>query len=364
MAPPPSAPQSPLGSLVTQPAGFLRRLAVAPQRLSTMASARPGATPYDVVYRENALRLRHYAPADGDARGTPVVLAYSLINRPAILDLQSGRSVVGRFLDAGFDVYLVDWGDPSRVDASLTIADYVTRYLDDCVDVVREREDAEDVVVFGYCMGGTLSAIYAAVRPAKVRALVLLAAGLDFEADAGILMRWGAERFFDETEVAGAFGTVPAGFLDAGFVALEPIDNTVGKYATLYDRFEDPDFVELFARVERWLRDGVDLPGATYAEFVNDLYQHNQLAANEMVLDGAGLPVDLANVTMPVLQVVGSNDHLVPPATSVPFNDRIPSEDTDVFELDSGHVGLAMSSKAHEELWPRVCEWVADRSGE
>ena len=335
---------------------------MAPRRLASMATADVEQTPYEVVHRENALRLRHYESSVDGAHDTPIVLAYSLINKPTILDLQPDRSVVRRLLEGGFDVYLVDWGEPTRLDTSVTISDYVMRYLDGCVDVVRERCDVEAVTVLGYCMGGTLSAIYAAVRPEKVRTLVLLAAGLDFAEGGGILNHWGAEAYFDESAVAAAFGNVPAAFLDLGFVAMEPVENTVGKYLRLVDQIEDEEFVELFARMERWLRDGVDVAGATYSEFVNDLYQHNQLARNELVLDGAGTAVDLENVDMPVLQVVGANDTLVPCETSTPFNDRIPSDDTAVFELDSGHVGLAVSKRAHEVLWPAVCEWVAERS--
>ena len=65
---------------------------------------------------------------------------------------------------------------------------------------------------------------------------------------------------------------------------------------------------------------------------------------------------------MPVLQIVGSFDHLIPPDASKPFMDVIPSDDTDIFEFAAGHVGMAVSGKAHAELWPRVANWFADRS--
>jgi polyhydroxyalkanoate synthase len=81
-----------------------------------------------------------------------------------------------------------------------------------------------------------------------------------------------------------------------------------------------------------------------------------------LVLSGSETPVDIGAIDMPLLQVVGTRDHLVPPETSRPFNDRVPSDDTDVFELDSGHVGLAISSAAHDDLWPRVCDWIAAHS--
>ena len=65
---------------------------------------------------------------------------------------------------------------------------------------------------------------------------------------------------------------------------------------------------------------------------------------------------------MPVLQIIGSFDHLIPPEASKPFFDVIPSDDTTVLEFPAGHVGLAVSGKAHADHWPQVSDWFAERS--
>jgi polyhydroxyalkanoate synthase len=235
-----------------------RRPLAIPGALETLATATPVQSASTVVHRTP----HRYEPLTAARRSVPVVLVYSLINKPAILDIQPDRSVVRRLLEAGFDVYLLDWREPTRLDSSLRIDDYVCRFIDECVDVVRDRAAVESVTVFGYCMGGTLSAIYAVHEPRKVESLVPLAAGLDFTERAGILSHLGAEEHYDESAIPDAFGTVPAESLDAGFVMIEPVTNTVTRYAHLYDDLEDEAFVTLFARVEHWLRDGVDLAGA------------------------------------------------------------------------------------------------------
>ncbi len=52
------------------------------------------ATPSRVIYEAGLVRLRHYA-ARGDTRHrVPLLLIYSLIKRPFILDLRRGRSVI------------------------------------------------------------------------------------------------------------------------------------------------------------------------------------------------------------------------------------------------------------------------------
>ena len=333
---------------------------VAPDRTETMAEVEVGETPNEVVYEENKLRLLHYEPLTDEQHDVPILIVYALINRPYILDLQPGRSVVRRLLEAGFDVYLIDWGEPSTLDASLTLEDYVTRYIDNCVDEVRERSGVDAINVLGYCMGGTMSAMYAALFPEKVRNLGLMAAGLYFDETGGVLEEWGDERFYDPETIAETFGNVPAGFLDVGFALMDPVNNYVTKYANLYDNLEDEDFVENFARMERWLSDGVDVAGEAYREFLEDIYQENRLYENELQLGDRH--VDLDNIEMPVLQIVGEYDHLIPPEASRPFNDAIPSDDTRILEAATGHIGLSVSGSSHEDLWPEVAEWFRERS--
>jgi polyhydroxyalkanoate synthase len=331
-----------------------------PDAAETMASVEVGQTPSEVVYSENKLELLHYESQTEEQHSPPILVVYALINRPYILDLQPDRSVVRRLLEAGHDVYLIRWGEPSLLDASLGLTDYVDRYIDNCVDRVRSRAGTDDVHLLGYCMGGTMSAMYAARYPEKVRTLGLMAAGLCFDGTGGVLERWGAEEHFEPGRLAEVYGTIPAPFLSAGFDLMDPVQNTVTKYLTLLENLDDPDFVENFARMERWLDEGVDVAGRVFAEFVEEVYQSNALYEND--LEFGGRPVDLDAIEMPVLQIVGTYDHLIPPEASKPFDDAIPSDDTEIVEFASGHVGLSVSSRSHEELWPQVAEWFAERS--
>jgi polyhydroxyalkanoate synthase len=341
-------------------ADLVERTGLLPEQLDRAADVEVGATPSDVVYRENKLELHQYEARTDEQYDVPILVVYALINRPYILDLQPNRSVVRTLLEEGFDVYLVDWGEPSRLDAGLRLSDYVERYVDNCVDVVRERSGQDAVNLLGYCMGGTMSAIYAALYPEKVRNLGLLAAGLCFDDTGGLLELWGDESHYDPGAVSEAYGNVPSEFLDAGFALMDPVDNYLTKYVRLYDSLENDDLVENFARMERWLADGIDVAGETYREFIESVYQENRLASGEMTLDGR--PVDLDRIDMPVLQIVGEYDHLIPPEASVPFNDLVGSDDTEVVEFATGHIGLSVSSRSHDTLWPQVCAWFAERS--
>ena len=333
---------------------------VAPDRAETMGEVEIASTPSEVVYEENKLELRHYEARTDEQHDVPILIVYALINKPTILDLQPDRSVVRTLLEQGFDVYLIDWNEPSLMDANLTLEDYVDRYMDNCVDVVRERSGQESINVLGYCMGGTMSVMYAALHPEKVRNLGLMAAGLCFAGDGGLLELWGDEEHYSPEKVVETFHNAPADFLDAGFALMEPVENLVGKYARLYDNLEDEEFVENFARMERWVSDGIDVSGTTYQQFLEEIYQENKLARNELYLGEQH--IDLGRIEMPILQIVGEYDHLIPPEASTSFNDLVASEDTTAIEFPTGHIGLSVSSRSHEQLWPEVCEWYAERS--
>jgi len=340
---------------------------IADERLELMESVEVGQTPSEVVYEENKLELLHYDAeaagievAEEDKEAVPILIVYALINRPYILDLQAERSVVRRLLEAGHDVYLIDWNEPSQLDKHLTLDDYVNRYMDNCVDVVRERSGQDAINVLGYCMGGTMSVMYSALHPDKVNTLGLMAAGLCFDHTGGVLEEWGSEEYYSPSDVTETFGNVPAEMLDVGFALMDPVENYVSKYIRFAENMDNESFVENFGRMEKWLGDGIDVAGDTYVQFLEDVYQDNKLYNNELELNGTH--VDLDNLTMPVLQLMGEYDHLIPPAASKPFMDVIPSEDTTTMEFSTGHIGLSVSSSTHEELWPDVAAWYSERN--
>jgi polyhydroxyalkanoate synthase len=208
-------------------------------------------------------------------------------------------------------------------------------------------------------MGGTMSAMYAALHPEKVNALGLMAAGLCFEGTGGVLEQWGSEEYYDPELITETFGNVPADFLDVGFALMDPVDNYVSKYVRFAENLDNEDFVANFARMEKWLGDGIDVAGEAYDQFLADIYQENKLYENELYLGDEH--VDVENIDMPIIQIMGEYDHLIPANASKPFNEVVGSDDVTTIEYATGHIGLSVSSSSHEEVWPEVCEWYADR---
>jgi polyhydroxyalkanoate synthase len=335
---------------------------IAAEQLERAESVDVGETPSEVVYEENKLQLLHYESQTDEQHSTPILIVYALINKPFILDLQPDRSVVRRLLEAGHDVYLIDWNEPSRLDQFLTLDDYVNRYMDNCVDVVRERSGKDAINVLGYCMGGTMSAMYAALHPEKVKALGLMAAGLYFEDTGGTLEMWGDEAYYDPKKVRETFGNMPADMLAVGFALMDPVSNFVSKYVRFYDNIENDDFVENFARMERWLDEGIDVAGEAYVQFLEDIYQGNELYENTLKLDGKH--VDVTDIDMPMLLIMGEYDHLIPCGASEPFADVVGTDDVTKIKYPTGHIGLSVSGSSHKDVWPQVAEWYFEKSPE
>ena len=325
-------------------------------QLERLLTAEVGQTESEILYEENKLELHRYSPETVEHE-TPIFIVYALVNRPYILDLQPDRSVIQRLLEAGFEVYLVNWGEPSRLDRALELEDYICRYIDNCVDVVCEDAGVDDIHLLGYCMGGSMSIMYAVLFQERVRTLSLMATPVAFEGKCGILERWASH--YDADLAVETLGNIPAELLAFEFSMMDPIDQYIGKYVRLYDNLEDDDFVENFSRMEQWIWDGVDVAGETFRQFINELYKDNALARNEFTM--AGERIDLGEIEVPVLQIVGEYDHIVPAESSKPFNEKVGSEDTTLIEFSAGHIGISVSSKAHAKLWPEVTDWYAER---
>jgi polyhydroxyalkanoate synthase len=156
------------------------------------------------------------------------------------------------------------------------------------------------------------------------------------------------------------FGNAPAEWLQTSFLLLKPVQNLVEKYFNFYENMENEKFIEDFLAMETWLNDNIPVAGETFRQFVKYCFQQNRLINGELEIGNRR--VDLQNITCPVLNLMATNDHLVPCGQSRPFNDAVGSRDRKAIEFSAGHIGMAVGSRAHRELWPQACEWLNERS--
>ncbi len=316
-------------------------------------------TPCDVVYERGTMKLLHFR-GHVTKFAEPILICYALVNRPYILDLRDDRSVVRRLCNAGFDVYLIDWGVPTDADRTLHLYDYVCRLMKDAVDEVCVRAHSPNVNLLGYCMGGTMATMFAALYPEHVRNLILLATPIDFSSDEGLLNIWTREEYFNVDKFIDVCGNCPGAFLRYCFQLTRPVQNFVEKSVTICENLSDSAFLDNFLAIERWANDSIPVAGETFREFVKLLYQQNRLVKGEMSLDG--VPVKLNAINCPLLLLVAGQDHLVPPSSALAMERHVRSVDVQTLSIDTGHIGLAVSSRAHRELWPTTAYWIGEHS--
>ena len=341
----------------------LEKYAEGARLLLERASVRTGQTPKEVVWAKNKARLYRYEPSAEKKHPVPILMIYALINKPYVLDLMPSNSLIEYLTSKGFDVYLLDWGVPGDEDADLSFEDYVLDYVRPATKKVLRKSKAEGYTLFGYCMGGTMAAMYAALFPSDLlKNLVLLTAPIDFAPEkTGLLGLWTDEKHLDPDLLLESFGNVPSELIDNAMRMLKPVSNYVGTYAAMWESILEEKPVETWKAMNKWANDGTPFPGAAFRSWIGDFYQKNKLVKGEIELRGH--KVDLSNIACPLLNIAGAKDHICPFPQTEPLTDLVSSEDKELFVLDAGHVGLLTGRGAKKELWPKLSSWLEERSG-
>jgi polyhydroxyalkanoate synthase subunit PhaC len=318
-----------------------------------------GATPKDVVWRRGRAQLWRYR--GGSARyGPPVVIVHSLVSRSYILDLRPGNSTVEFLVDAGLDVFMLDWGVPDERDADNTLETYVDGYLPRALAAVRRETGCHEVTLAGYCLGGVLAMLYAAGRPdAAVRNLILMATPIDFTA-MGPMVAALREGRLDADDLVDETGNVPADALYAGFYMLAPTTDIAQK-ATLLEHLWNDEFVEAYQAMAQWTRDHVPFPGAIFRQVVEQLVRENVLMTGAIRLGDR--VVQLADVRGDVLVAVAERDGVVPAAATEPAL-RLVGDPCrrEALRLPGGHVTFGAGKAARKHTMPRLAEWITAHS--
>lgn len=353
------------------PSPYARRLQNGLKLLTEIEidDVRVGATPKAEVFAIDKVRLFRYAPlTDKRSSAAPVLVAYGMVGRYTMADLQEDRSLIRNLLAQGLDVYVVDWGNPTRADRWLSFEDYVEDYLGGCVQHILREHGLASLNLLGICEGGTLAMCYAALHPQQVRNLIVTITPVDFHADRaedrpdrGFINLWTrslGER--DIERVIDSYGCVPGKFMGLVFSMITPA-KTLTKYnVDLLDIFEDEARLRNFLRMEQWLADRPDHPGEAGRDFFVRLYQRNDLAQGRFTIGGHA--VKLSALTMPVLNIYALEDHIIPPPCSRALGQLVGSDDYSELALPGGHVGVFVSGKSQGIVGAHVVQWLEARS--
>jgi len=311
-------------------------------------------TPRDVIAREGTASLYRFVGA-GPRRGKPILLVPSLINQWYVLDLRRGASLVAALVEAGLDVWCLDWGAPEDEDRYRTWDETLAR-LDRMVRRTLRVAGATQLGLLGYCMGGTLATIYSTLFPARIAALIDLAGPIDFT-KGGMLRTMVGPRWFDADAIADA-GNVSPEQMQSGFTALRPTLE-LGKHVAMPELVLDAAAYDGYRALDAWASDNIPFPAAAYRTYIGELYQDNRLVAGTHRALGRAVKLDA--IRCPTAVVVADRDTICPPAAATALLDHVATGDKTTLRVPGGHVGAVVGSRASRELYPALARWLDAR---
>lgn len=307
------------------------------------------------IWKKNKSVLWYY-PSPCKKYDIPVFHVYSLVNQAYILDLMPGSSLIEGFVMDGYDVYVLDWGKPNYEDKDLKLENYIVDYLQKAVKRSLRHSGASEISMIGYCLGGTLAAIYAAIAEEPIKNLMLMTTPIDIS-DPPIVDKWvqAIQRGdFDLKPLIRAWGLMPAPFIKAG-VRLVSVPVYFTHYISLLQRAYNDQYVARWKQFNKWANDHIPFAGETLCDLL-DLVKDNQLINGGLQIKGKN--VLLENISSNLLVITTSEDRLIPEELSKPIMDQVASKDKTYKYLKGGHASLALKSKMPNALQV----WLAERS--
>lgn len=316
-----------------------------------------GVTKREAVWKKNKATLWYYPPEEKKYR-VPVFIVFSLINKPSILDLGPGSSLIEHFVNEGFEVYLLDFGSPGYEDGDISMADYIVEYIQTGVRRALRHSGAKEISVFGLCLGGTLAAMYAAIADEPIKNLILSTPPIDFSHSPAFdqwtsAIRKGNVNF---DEFLDAIQTVP-GFLVNRVLSLAISPIHFSSYLSLLSRADDPQYVAKWRRFHEWTNDHVPFSGAAMKQMVNDLVMKNKLIKGKLTIKKK--KALLLNINANLLVVAGEDDILIPEKMIKPVMKLVSSQDRTYRLLRGGHTTINITPRLPDYL----AEWLPERSG-
>lgn len=345
-----------------------------------------GMTPHTIIYEDDLLSVLHYhplkdkeirigeelVPVSEKTHKIPLVYIPPLLAPGFAFDLFPERSLARYFLAKGFDVYLVDFGSPTKSHSHLSFEDYILEWMPASIEAIRKQSGSRELSLYGYCMGGLFCLLYTTIfQDSDIRNIVTVASPIDTHqmgvaGKALSLVALPAHKLArrlnislrdikpEYLHVPGLLGTI-------GFHLINPL-GVLKSYWDLLLNLWDRNYVTAHESLGHWINNLLDYPGATVQEIIVQMALANKLARKGEMTIGHRR-AKLKGINCSLLSFAGENDEIVQFESARKIMDVVSSRDKSFHVVPGGHVGLIIGEKAPANLWQISAEWLARRSG-
>jgi polyhydroxyalkanoate synthase len=321
--------------------------------------------PSDVVDEGHKSTLHRYHRADVERAadftpGLPVLMVPPLGSQATCFDLRRGCSMTEHFVEAGRPTYLVDYGAMSYDDKDLGLEFFVNDVVAPAVRTVSADNGGKPVNLVGWCMGGLIALMAtAAHEDLPVNAVAMVASPFDLSKNPMLAPIRIIGKYTDGNLVGNvmkAMGGVPARIVGPAF-KLTSVATYVKKPLTLFKYRDDREFLGHIEAVDGLMNNMLAYPGRATLQAYQRLALKNELATG--TIQGPNKVVRLADITVPVMNIAGTGDVLVPVAVAHQVGEILPnSPDVRLETAPGGHLGVLAGASARGTTWALIDDFL------
>jgi len=312
-------------------------------------------TPGKVILRNDLIELIQYSPTAKSVYAEPILITPAWIMKYYILDLSPANSLVRFLVERGHTVFMISWKNPSQADRNLGMDDYLKSGVMDALDAVSAIVPRRKIHAVGYCIGGTLLTIAAAVLAKRgdkrLASMTLLAAQADFSEPGELSLFISPSQLAMLEAVMNKAGVLSSEQMSGSFALLRSRDLLWTPAVNNYVKGKRDDPNDLMA----WNADGTRMPWRMHTEYLQKLYLQNELAHGEFTVRGKG--VDLKDLHVPMFVVGTETDHVAPWKSVFKLRGLTASADYTFLLTSGGHNAGIVSGPVNPKRRHRLLTW-------
>ena len=231
-----------------------------------------------MILRNSLMELIQYSPTTDKVYAEPILVVPAWIMKYYILDLSPKNSLVKYLTDLGHTVFMISWKNPTAEDRDVTMDDYLSLGVLAALDAINKVVPKRKVHGVGYCIGGTLLSIAAAVMAQqeddRLASITMFAAQTDFSEPGELSVFISPAQLAMLEAMMWKNGVLESQQMGGAFQMLRTYDLLWSPSVQTYLKGERLGVNDLMS----WNADGTRMAYRMHTDYLHQLYLNNDLA--------------------------------------------------------------------------------------